>query len=130
MMPKNPKPIFSYQYSLTYDGEVESRKEIEEIKVIMELLTAVPKVHDHFAPQFENTVISYHAYLGDLEVKEDANRELINCLQTLEADYYLNSSQRLFLLSLLPSSGQLNCLNYETNLEGQILFSPCESLAW
>jgi hypothetical protein len=28
MMPKNPKPIFSYEYSLTYDGEIESRKEI------------------------------------------------------------------------------------------------------
>lgn len=26
MMPKNPKPIFTYDYSLTYDGEVESRK--------------------------------------------------------------------------------------------------------
>jgi hypothetical protein len=26
MMPKNPKPIFTYEYSLTYDGEIESRK--------------------------------------------------------------------------------------------------------
>jgi hypothetical protein len=35
MMPKNPKPIFDYEYSLTVDGEIESRKEIETIKVIM-----------------------------------------------------------------------------------------------
>lgn len=69
MMPKNPKPIFSYQYSLTYDGEVESRKEIEEIKVIMELLTNVPKVHDQLAPQFDNTIFRYHNYLADLEAK-------------------------------------------------------------
>lgn len=44
-MPKNPKPIFSYEYSLTYDGEVESRKEIEYIKIIMQLLTSIPKIH-------------------------------------------------------------------------------------
>lgn len=129
MMPKNPKPIFSYQYSLTYDGEVESRKEIEEIKVIVELLTTVPKVHEQLAPQFENTILQYHAYLADLEAKEDANRELINCLQTLEADYYLNSSQRHFLLALLPSSPHLHSLNYETTLDQQLLFSPCETLA-
>ena len=45
MMPKNPKPIFDLEYSLTADGEIESRKEIETIKVIMDLLNAVMEVH-------------------------------------------------------------------------------------
>jgi hypothetical protein len=49
MMPKNPKPIFTYEYSLTYDGEVESRKEIEYIKIIMRLLNHIQKVHDAYA---------------------------------------------------------------------------------
>jgi hypothetical protein len=46
MMPKNPKPIFTYEYSLTYDGEIESRKEIEYIKIIMNLLMQIQKVHE------------------------------------------------------------------------------------
>lgn len=129
MMPKNPKPIFSYEYSLTYDGEVESRKEIEYIKIIMQLLTSIPKIHEAYSSQIDAIIVDYHRYLSDLEAREDANKELINCLQTLEADYYFNSPQRHFLLAIMPSSPHLQTLNYETNLEEQLLFSSTEGIS-
>ena len=116
MMPRNPKPIFCYEYSLTFDGEVESRKELEYIKIIMDLLTKIPKIHEGYKQIIEDIVVEYHQYLNNLEQKEDANKELINCLQTLEADYYFNSSQINFLLAVLPSSPHLATLNCETNL--------------
>jgi hypothetical protein len=74
-------------------------------------------------------VIDYHRYLNELELREEANKELINCLQTLEADYYFNPSQHAFLLALLPSSLQLRTLNAETNLEDILLYSATETLA-
>lgn len=78
----------------------------------MQLLTSIPKIHEAYSPQIETIIAEYHRYLSDLEVREDANKELINCLQTLEADYYFNTPQRHFLLAIMPSSPHLQTLNY------------------
>lgn len=64
MMPKNPKPIFSYEYSLTFDGEIESRKEIEYIKIIMNLLSWIPKIHETYSEEVEKIITDYHQYLN------------------------------------------------------------------
>lgn len=68
-MPKNPKPIFDLEYSLTADGEIESRKELETIKVIMRLLNAVEEVYKGFPEVVEtvsNMVVRYNGYLNGL----------------------------------------------------------------
>jgi hypothetical protein len=127
-MPKNPKPIFTYDYSLTYDGEVESRKEIEYIKIIMRLLTHIQKVHDAYAEDIEALVLDYHRYLADLENRDDSNKELVNCLQTLEADYYFNDSQRNFLLAAMGNPLEVGRCNHEPNLEEAVLYSHCETI--
>jgi len=49
-------------------------------------------------------------------MRDDANRELINCLQKLEADYYFNEPQKYFLFAALMPSRDLRTLSYETNL--------------
>lgn len=69
----------------------------------MRLLTHIQKVHDSYAEDIETLVLDYHRYLNDLEARDDANKELVNCLQTLEADYYFNDSQRNFLLATISN---------------------------
>ena len=127
MMPKNPKPIFLYEYSLTYDGDIESRKELEYIKIIMRLLGEIAKAHEERQPEIDGIVAEYHRYLSELEARDDANKELINCLQTLEADYYFNECQRYFLLTAMGQGGG-QAVNFETNLEDSVLYSPWESI--
>lgn len=46
-------------------------------------------------------VIRYHEYLNNLEQNKSCNKDLINCLQSLEADHYFTNCQRNFLLSLI-----------------------------
>lgn len=128
MMPKNPKPIFLFDYSLTYDGEIESRKEIEYIKIIMHLLQEIPRIHENFLEEVDLIILDYHRYLNNLESKDDSNKELINCLQTLEADYYLNDCQKYFLLALLDNSPNVRYINHETNLEDLVLYSHAENI--
>lgn len=45
IMPKNSKPIFDFTYSQTPDGLIESRREIEFVKVILDLLMNLQKAH-------------------------------------------------------------------------------------
>ena len=93
----------------------------------MRLLDKVAKAHQDYAEEIDRIVVEYHRYLGDLETRNDSNKELINCLQTLEADYYFNDCQRAFLLTAL-GQGTLRELNFETNLEDSLLYSPWESI--
>lgn len=46
-------------------------------------------------------VLSYHEYLNNLEMQPTSNKDLINCLQSLEADHYFTDCQRNFLLALI-----------------------------
>lgn len=127
-MPKNPKPIFTYEYSLTYDGEIESRKEIEYIKIIMNLLSQIQKIHEDYFEEVETIQLDYHKYLNDLEAKEESNKELVNCLQTSEADYYFNECQKYFLLAVINNGLNIKSVNSETNLEDILLYSHYETI--
>lgn len=72
--------------------------------------------------------MDYHRYLNDLEARDDANKELVNCLQTLEADYYFNDSQRNFLLGTINNPLDLVSCNSELNLEDVLLYSHAETI--
>lgn len=129
MMPANHKPIFDYSYSLTIDGEIESRKEIETIKVIMEFLSSVEEAYknDEEKVQAVNSmVIKYHEYLSNLEMQKTSNKDLINCLQSLEADHYFTDCQRNFLLCLIDEQDSKGN-NIEYTLNDCIVFSPFET---
>lgn len=54
-----------------------------------------------------------------------SNKDLINCLQSLEADNYFNESQRNFLLSLIDEH-DIRGNNSELTLEQRIVYSPLE----
>jgi hypothetical protein len=82
----------------------------------MSLLQQIPKVHDNFTEIIDGIYVDYHQYLNDLEQRNDSNKELINCLQTLEADYYFSECHRNFLLALIENSSKLKEKNVEMNL--------------
>lgn len=49
----------------------------------MNLLMQIQRVHESHSEEVEAITIDYHKYLNELELKEDSNKELVNCLQTL-----------------------------------------------
>lgn len=55
-----------------------------------------------------------------------SNKELINCLQSLEADNYFSVCQRNFLLSLIDEQDSKGN-NIEYTLNDKIVFSPFET---
>ena len=65
------------------------------------MLNEIAKAHEEKQPEIDKITIDYHQYLGQLEGRDDANKELINCLQTVEAEYYFNECQRYFLLTAM-----------------------------
>ena len=52
MMPKHPKSIFTASYASTSEGVIESSKEVEYIRNILNLLTILP----NFYPQVAGTI--------------------------------------------------------------------------
>ncbi len=96
----------------------------------MHLLTQIPKIHEVYNEEIQNIMVDYHRYLNDLQFREDANKELINCLQRLEADYYFNDSQKYFLMACQLPSYDLRTLNQETNLQDLLLYSSSESVSF
>ena len=71
-------------------------------------------------------VIKYHEYLANLEMQPGCNRDLINCLQSLEADNYFSDCQRNFLLSLIDDQ-DIRGNNLEYTLAGRIVHTPLET---
>jgi hypothetical protein len=94
----------------------------------MNLLNQIQKIHEDYNEEVETIMIDYHKYLNDLEGKAESNKELVNCLQTLEADYYFNDCQKYFLLSIINNNLNVKSLNSETNLEDTLLYSHYETI--
>lgn len=69
----------------------------------MNLLSALQEVHKEVQDTINVIIIDYHQYLEQLEGQRTANKDLINCLQSLEGDHYFSECQRNFLLSLIDS---------------------------
>lgn len=70
----------------------------------MEFLSAVEEAYKNDQEKVQavnGMVIKYHEYLSNLEMLKTSNKDLINCLQSLEADHYFTDCQRNFLLSLI-----------------------------
>jgi hypothetical protein len=65
----------------------------------------------------------YHEYLSNLEALPTSNKDLINCLQLLEADHYFTICQRNFLLSLIDDQDAKGN-NIEYTLNDKIVYSP------
>jgi|JI6StandDraft_1071083.scaffolds.fasta_scaffold01994_15 hypothetical protein len=84
MMPKNPKQIFSANYSRSIEGQIESIREVEYIKNILHLLSTLPQNYKELSGPIDILVAEYQAYLGNLESLPDCNRDLINALFELE----------------------------------------------
>ena len=94
----------------------------------MNLLNQISKIHDNFSEDIQIITVDYHKYLNELEERQDSNKQLINCLQTLEADYYFNQSQKDFLLAAMDNSININHINVETNLEQSLLYSHYQTI--
>ena len=71
-------------------------------------------------------VIKYHEYLSNLQQQKTSNKDLINCLQSLEADHYFTNCQRNFLLALIDEQDSKGN-NIEYTLNDKIVYSPFET---
>ncbi len=60
IMPKHHKPIFSYEYSITENGEKESLKEIEGVKTIMQFLNSILHLDEAISEQTTTIIVKYH----------------------------------------------------------------------
>ena len=63
MMPKHPKAIFTSSYASTSEGIIESSKEVEYIRNILNLMTILPNFYPQVSRSIDDLIAEYRDYL-------------------------------------------------------------------
>ena len=123
MMPRHPKLIFTTEYALTQEGIIESSKEVEYIRNILNLLTILPNYYPEVAVAIDNLIIEYRDYLTVLEAINDSNKELISVLLELSDEPSITDVSRNLLLAVYQKTPEIPLLNSPNTFSYQLLNS-------